>query len=278
MKSWRYIPYKACHAFENMATDEALIEFYMLNKTPVLRLYSWQPAGISIGKYQDAVKDINVENCRNDNTAIVRRMTGGGAILHDNELTYCIVCSEEDIRCKKAPVKKSFEKLNSFIMRLYLDFGLNPVYAKDVIGYPRPGERPGFCFSGNEEYDIIIANRKVGGNAQARKKGLIFQHGSIPLSINREKTSKYFNANIDYSNFSALNEFTNKQISVFEIVERFLAAFDRTFRFGLKEQDLAADEKHTIKKLINEKYSKDEWNLKNTANGQDAPAMAMESE
>src|SRR5208283_2045660 len=139
MKSWRYISYKVGHAFENMAIDEALIEFYMLNKTPVLRLYSWQPAGISIGKYQDAGKDINIENCRNENVAIVRRMTGGGAILHDNELTYCIVCSEEDIRCKKAPVKKSFEKLNSFIIRLYRDFGLNPVYAKDVIGYPKPG-------------------------------------------------------------------------------------------------------------------------------------------
>ncbi len=278
MKSWRYIPYKAYHAFENMAIDESLFEFYKLNKTPILRLYSWQPAGISVGKYQDAGRDVSVEKCRNDNVAIVRRMTGGGAILHDDELTYCIICSEEDIRCKKAPVKKSFERLNSFIMKLYQDFGLEPGYAKDVISYTRPEERPGFCFSGKEEYDIIIANKKIGGNAQARKKGLIFQHGSIPLSINSGKISKYFNADINYANFGALNEFTNKQIMVFEIVERFIAAFDRTFRFGLKEQDLTVDERNTIKRLIDEKYSKDEWNLKNTADGQNEPALTMEGE
>jgi len=263
MIPWRLIPYKAYHAFENMSFDETILESYQQSKLPVLRLYSWRPAGISIGKYQDAAECLNIENCKKDGVSIVRRMTGGGAILHNNELTYSLVCSEEDIGCAGMPVKKSFEKLNSFILRFYKGFELKPRYARDIRPSIPTGERAAFCFSGSEEYDVMIEGKKIGGNAQARRKNIIFQHGSLPLSVDEEKTSKYFRTHINYNNFTSLEELTDRKISLYEAVERFIRAFDCKFKFALKEIDLTFDEKNSAEKLMNKKYSKDEWNYKN---------------
>jgi lipoate-protein ligase A len=261
-----FLAYEKLPCYENMAIDEYLIKYYEKTKRPVLRFYGWAPASISIGKYQNAMNDINIEVCTDDDMTIVRRMTGGGAILHDEELTYSIVCSEEDIDCKNLPVKQTFEKLNAFILNMYKELGLKAAYAKDSGKKVKFSEPVPFCFSCNEEYDILIKGKKLGGNAQNRKKDIIFQHGSIPFENGRDKASRYFIKKINFDNYTTLREALKKKITVDEAAKKLEGAFKRTLKVRLKEEKLNDREKEAVDKFVIEKYSSDEWNIKGENN------------
>lgn len=179
---WRLIDTDPCTGSENMAIDEALFHcFDPSSSRPVLRLYGWQPATLSLGRYQRAAEDLDLARCVADQVSVVRRITGGGAIYHADELTYSLVCSPDQIP-PATSVKDSFRALTSFLLCFYQSLGLKAAYA---LEHTPPesclGERTTLCFAGRESYDILIHGRKIGGNAQRRSRKVIFQHGSIPL-------------------------------------------------------------------------------------------------
>ena len=250
-----------------MSIDEYMISYCRKNKGPVLRIYNFRPAAISIGKYQDAVADINIENCADDEVCVVRRMTGGGAIFHESELTYSLACSEEDIGGENLSVKETFEKLNSFLTGMYASFGLKASYAKDSIKYRKIGGASSFCFSDNEEYDIIIRKKKIGGNAQARKKNIIFQHGSIPFEIDQAKIKRYFNKRINFNNCTCMKGLMKKRFSPLSVEKAFISSFKKTFRVKLREEPINGQEREKVDRFMMEKYNSDEWNLKGETAG-----------
>jgi lipoate-protein ligase A len=262
LKKARFIPLAAYSPYENMAIDEYLISYYERTKTPVLRLYSWRPNGISIGRNQNAQEDLDLNKCRAAKVPVVRRLTGGGAIFHGNELTYSIVCSEQDLSIEKNSVKRSFEILNQFILNMYSKFGFEAGFSKDVFfGEKKHGLRHGFCFAGNEEYDIIIKGRKIGGNAQYRRKKLIFQHGSVPLG-NEAGAKEYFKCPVDGSNYTCLNTLLGREVTAIEAAANLTASFMETFDADLKEEPFNIDEKREIVGVLTTKYAADNWNLK----------------
>ena len=262
VKEWRYIPYDKQPAAENMALDEYLIKYYKKTGKPVFRVYGWNPAAISVGKNQDVMRDINIEKCTDDEMCIVRRITGGGAIFHSAELTYSLVCSESDIGCRGLPVKESYEKLNAFIIDFYKGLGLKAAFAKDALKKAKFGEPASFCFSGNEEYDIVCSGKKLGGNAQARFKEIIFQHGSIPIEKEFEKAQRYFNCKINPDNFTSLEALLKKREDASEFEKALKKSFEKTLGIKLKEEKPAEKEKEAVDTLTLGKYSSDEWNLK----------------
>ena len=247
-----------------MAVDEYLISYYNKTGKPVLRLYGWAPTAISIGRYQSA-DAMDIEQCRTDNVDIVRRITGGSAIFHDDELTYSVVISDKDIGHGNLSVKESFETLNRFIIGMYRDLGLSASYSKNIFSGRKHGAAAQFCFSGNEEYDIIINNKKIGGNAQKRIGDVILQHGSIPININAEKTEKYFKTGIDFANFTSLKELLNRDVSAKEISKILMNSFENSTGMDLKQEEISGSEKRTIDKLVNDKYAADRWNIEGRA-------------
>ncbi len=180
---WRFIESAPLDGPGNMALDEALLSsFDPAVSPPVFRLYGWAPPAFSVGRYQDPEKTLDPGRCREAGIAVVRRMTGGGIIYHADEITYSIVCAQWHVPCARS-VKETFRKLCSFLLSAYRKLGLDPGFAvdRDLSG-AMLGRRTALCFSGKEEYDIIVEGRKIGGNAQRRLRNVIFQHGSIPLS------------------------------------------------------------------------------------------------
>ncbi len=165
-----------------MAVDEALLACFDPERSrPILRLYGWEPPAFSLGRFQKEVEVLDLEKCAAAGVPVVRRITGGGAIYHAEELTYSIVCAPHHIP-PAVSVKDSFRLLTRFLLRFYEELGLEPCYAADHFpAGTRLGERTPFCFAGKESCDVIIGGKKIGGNAQRRLKNVIFQHGSIPL-------------------------------------------------------------------------------------------------
>ncbi len=230
MKQWKFIDTGYNDGVYNMAFDEMLLnEFKSSNHMGIFRLYEWNPPAISIGRFQDASKVLNLQLCNEENIQVVQRITGGGAIFHNEELTYSIVCSTDAIN--SCSVKDSYKKLCNFLILTYRELGLDAYFANETdmpasqIPLPpfnKGGNKGGFidktlekktdfCFAGREAYDILIKGKKIGGNAQKRKRNIIFQHGSIPINLNTESIKKYFKNPLNdiEQNIVSLNSVSN---------------------------------------------------------------------
>lgn len=261
--TWRLIHDTPRPGAENMAVDEALLRaFDPATSLPVLRLYGWEPAALSLGRFQKGRDVLDLERCRYDGVAVVRRVTGGGVIFHADELTYSIVCTPDQIP-PASSVKDSFRVLTGFLLAFYRGLGLEAGYAADALpAGTRLGERTPFCFAGRESFDILVAGAKIGGNAQRRPKGLIFQHGSIPLKNRAEAGVAYLR---DKAPEQARGVTSLGELGVSgdnDRLQRLLAAaFAAHFNVGLLNGGLSDHERQLADALVARKYSRDSWNL-----------------
>jgi len=246
-----------------MAIDEALLcSFEQNNARPVIRTYGWNPPALSLGRFQNAEEVLDLERCRRDDVAIVRRVSGGGTIFHADELTYSIVCAPEQIPAATS-VKDTFRVLTGFLIDFYRSLGLDARYAVDSSSADqRFGERTAFCFAGKESYDILIAGRKIGGNAQRRRKNIIFQHGSIPI-INRAYQGLQYMRDRSPENAAHSVSLTDCGVTVEIMVLKsmLMNAFRQHLWVMLDEGGLSAEELCLSQKLLREKYESERWNL-----------------
>lgn len=246
-----------------MAIDEALLRsFNPLSSLPVLRLYGWNPPALSLGRFQKASEVLDLGHCRGDGVAIVRRVTGGGVIYHADELTYSLVCAPGQIP-PALSIKDSFRVLTGFLLAFYRRLGLDAAYAADAAPEgTRLGERTAFCFAGKESFDIIAGGRKIGGNAQRRLKGAIFQHGSIPLQSHAATGLSYMHdqAPEHAKGTASLAEYgvtSDRKTLLHELA----AAFRDCFAVELKEDSLSGREQADRDELMANRYNADSWNL-----------------
>jgi len=249
MKKWRFIFSGHQHPSLNMAVDEALLEMHVSSGTPILRIYGWKPHGFSLGYSQDPELVLDTEGCARDGVPFVKRATGGGIIFHGDEVTYSLACSEDDVG-NPVSVKEAYRLICSFLMETYRRFGLDPHFAIDVPG--REKIKSTFCFSSFEDYDILVKGKKIGGNAQKRKKKFILQHGSIPLSLNMKFASKYVREPLFPAerNSTSLGEAMGKRVEFEEFAVTMKESFITSFDAILEESAFSAAEEMLIEKSL----------------------------
>jgi lipoyl(octanoyl) transferase len=261
--TWRLIDSGPLDGPSNMALDEALLSCFDARcSAPVLRLYGWQPSAFSLGRFQQAAAVLDTRRCNAANVAVVRRITGGGCIFHAEELTYSIICSPEHLSGITG-VKESYRRLCGFLLLTYQQLGLAPAYAIDAPQRPaRLGERTPLCFAGTEEYDILCAGHKLGGNAQRRCRGLIFQHGSIPLEPTHSQAEPYLRC--------AEPALTQRATSLAEagcpitaeaLKSALITAFASNLDISLHATPFTDQEQERAAQLRENKYQTTAWNL-----------------
>jgi lipoate-protein ligase A len=182
MKKFRLIRSEPSDAMYNMALDEKIFHRYLEDGIPAFRVYGWKTPSFTYGVSQKPANEIDVERCAHDGVHIAKRMTGGGVLFHHSEITYSLVCAKEDIG-EPAAVFVSYRKISAFLISFYRSLGLEASFALEAGDFKKRCVPHGLCSASREKYDIIINGRKIGGNAQKRKRHAVFQHGSIPLSI-----------------------------------------------------------------------------------------------
>jgi len=178
-QKWRFIDSQKLNAQDNMDFDKSLVDNF--EGTPIFRLYSWEKNSFTIGRFQ---KLNDLKNIEQFGSNYAKRLTGGGLLLHGNDISYSIVIPIKLLGTKN--VKESYEYICSFILNFYKKLGLHVEYAKDIN---KELSKSFFCQEGFEAYDMICQGKKLGGNAQKRTKDLIFQHGSIPLKSDKRSFS-----------------------------------------------------------------------------------------
>ncbi|MFA5645227.1 MAG: lipoate--protein ligase family protein [Candidatus Ratteibacteria bacterium] len=266
MSQWRLLSPAFRSPYENMAIDEALLDSYLLTGIPIFRLYGWMPSGFSVGYSQEVSKALDLALCKRDKVPVVRRMTGGGAIYHCREITYSLVCSPEDIGSPSS-VRDGYRAICAVMMKAYASLGLSPKFASDTGTTVR--SQSSFCFASHSDSDIVVEGKKIGGNAQRRMKGAIFQHGSIPLENDLSIAQQYLLEPIASSQLpvASLSELLGRSISFDEMAEVLRKSFVSYFPSLEKEEFLSEEEENKALHLVEKKYGLDAWNLLNRTKG-----------
>lgn len=267
-KNWRLLQTGYSDAATNMAIDEALLSSYQEGLSlPTLRIYGWKPAAFSIGYSQDPEAVLRMDACVNDRIPVVRRLTGGGVIFHNDELTYSLVFAPGDMRLE-ASVLLSYRRLCSFIIAAYKKVGCAASYAVEVnpLYFRNNDVQASFCFAGCEKYDILIGDKKIGGSAQKRMRAVVLQHGSIPLSSGIDKAYGYLKEKpFDIkSRTCSLEEAAGRRVG-FEAFSAVLSeAFKETFQIDFEQTGLNKQEQKLAAYLKDEKYAYLYWNKEST--------------
>lgn len=246
-----------------MAVDEALLRcFDSACSSPIIRLYGWNPPSFSLGRFQKVDEVLDLELCRADGIPIVRRVSGGGAIYHADELTYSLVCSPNQV-AQAASVKDSFRILTGFLISYYRSLGLEASYAVDVVtDQGALGRRTAYCFAGKETFDIMIQGKKIGGNAQRRQKNVIFQHGSIPIVNRSEQGFGYMlnRASESARNTGSLEDF-GVEMDIERLKKQLMDSFIQNLETEMVVSQLTEAELYQADSLLGGKYADDGWNL-----------------
>jgi lipoate-protein ligase A len=149
-----------------MGLDEALMETVSRGKSPpVLRLYGWKPPAVSVGYFQDLREEVDLEACRNRGIDVVRRITGGGAVFHQAELTYSLIMPL-DHPLARGSIGDSYALLCAGIIAGLSQWALEGVFAPIN--------------------DVLVGGKKISGSAQTRREGVLLQHGTVLLDIDGE--------------------------------------------------------------------------------------------
>lgn len=198
----KYIPFEVYSGQENMDIDAQILESAINTKTQdaVFRLYGWSPACVSLGRNQkESFLDENI--LKQYNIDVVRRLTGGRALLHDNEITYSFVCPVNYLE-NGEHIISSYKEISQIlidkfkILGIELDFG-NSKPVKTGFDY---------CMSISTGADLCYQNKKLIGSAQCRKNGYILQHGSILYDYDKELLEKIFKEKVDSGNITSIKE------------------------------------------------------------------------
>jgi lipoate-protein ligase A len=172
----------------NMALDEAIMDAVAAGEAlPTLRFYAWEPPCLSLGKRQP-LDGVDLARCRADGVDVVRRATGGFAILHTDELTYSIAIRPDDPRSDGA-ILDAYRKLSQGLMAGLRLLGATPEMNPVVPGGVHNASAA--CFEVPSAYEIVVSGRKLIGSAQARPAGRVLQHGSLPLVGDIARVARY---------------------------------------------------------------------------------------
>lgn len=208
----KIIPFSVNSGKDNMQIDEdLLVEAINSNSDEMfLRTYAWSPACMSLGRNQDN-SFIDFDLVNELGIDVVRRLTGGRALLHDKELTYCIVTPESKLK-NGTNVIKSYIEISQFLIDIFkqLDIELK-------IGGDKVSTKNEYCMLVSTGADLCYNGKKFIGSAQCRRNGYILQHGSILLDYDKNLLSKLFKEEVSSESVISLNQI-NPSITIDDII------------------------------------------------------------
>jgi len=263
---WRLLCHGAATGAENMAIDEAItLAIAEGSVPPTLRFYAWAPPCVSLGRNQKHA-EVDIARCAARGYDIVRRPTGGRAILHTDELTYSAIAAP-DHPLMAGLVLDSYLRLSAGLVAGLARLG---IAAEPAPGTNRAG--PGVsaaCFEVPSAYEIVAGARKVLGSAQARRARSVLQHGSLPLAGDLTRVVDCL-AFADEAEREALRgslqghattaeDLAGRPISFAEAEAAMIAGFAEALAIDLIPGELTAAERNWAAELLRERYGSPEW-------------------
>ena len=272
---WQFINSGKCSPSYNMALDEALLEWHSRGEIgPVLRFYEWDPATLSIGYFQSVDKEIDLDAVEKHGLGFVRRPTGGRGVLHEHELTYSVIVTEEYPGMPET-VTEAYRVISGGLLEGFRNLGLEAEFSvpdskeqNDNLKKPKSA----VCFDAPSWYELLVEGKKVAGSAQTRQKGVILQHGAILLGLDEDKLVSLFKFDSEESRERmrvslpnkavAIDRLTDRDISVEECVKAFAKGFETALDIVLQPMELTEEQLLYVKEIEEKKYANKDWTFK----------------
>ncbi len=253
MKGWRLIMDGARSGDWNMSIDYALLKSVSRGEPPALRLYRWKMPSVTIGYFQMIRDEVFIENCGRDGVPVIRRITGGGAVYHDAEITYSVSIPLEYPEIA-GTIIESYEKICRPIIASMKELGINARFSPIN--------------------DILADGQKISGNAQTRREGVLLQHGTILLDLAPESMFSYLNVHQKKGKGEArggggvtsMTAFLGERATSIEFIadfnESLAESFAKEFNADFKNFEISDEllsESDIIRELF---FNNREWNFK----------------
>jgi lipoate---protein ligase len=224
----------------NMAIDEALIE--NIDQAPILRIYGWMPSAISVGYFQSIKDEVDLEKCSQLGVDVVRRLTGGGAVLHEFELTYTFITKQYPHNIMES-CKWICDAIVMSINRLGFNASFIPLN------------------------DIVVNGKKVSGSAQTRRNGVLLQHGTLLLGVDVDKMFSVLKVPSEKLRDKIIKDVKERVTSLAgttfdDMASSLKTSFSEKFDARLVADSLSTEEVSRAKWLAERKYSSKDWNFR----------------
>ncbi len=261
-KPWRLIDSGPCHAFYNMALDEAIAQETMrTGAVPTLRLYGWDRPAVTLGRFQCA-GEVDTDYCADNDIPFVRRPTGGRAILHGDELTYSFAATTAG-GLFSGDLFKSYAALSAVFLTGFKLAGLDVQVTGRRKKSPSPNEQSGtknpLCFSATSYGEITVEGKKIIGSAQRRWSTGMLQQGSIPFETDREGTADVFGSTHGADELIGLRQL-NPKITRESLKDALVRGFKEALNITLEQSHPSPKEREEALRLVEQKYHGREWN------------------
>jgi len=208
----------------NMALDFWLWKTHGPDRPPVVRFYQWARPTVSLGYHQGVEAVVNLQACRDLGVDVVRRPTGGAAVLHHYELTYSVIATPAQLGAAR-PLE-AYERISQALQAALRRLGLSQA---DIARPARsPGRLDGFCFAETAHYEITVGGRKLIGSAQRWGRAAVLQHGSILLDFD-VRLAAVFRPGLFRRAFTTLREACGRPPSLGDLREALQVGFGAIF-------------------------------------------------
>jgi lipoate-protein ligase A len=262
---WRVILSDPLPGPVNMALDSAILAAVERKEVPTtLRLYSWDPPCLSLG-YSQPYSDLDLFRLKTKGWDVVRRPTGGRAILHTDELTYAVIGSKTD-PVLKGSLMQSYSRISQALQEALTILGLSVQVHQ---GKTASLQDQAVCFEIPSDYEITVAGKKIIGSAQARKREAILQHGSLPLGGDLTRITECLRydtpslreqaAAILLEKAATVESFLGHEVAWKEAADAFIAGFEHALDLKIKPGELTTIEEIETDQLVKDKFGNPAW-------------------
>jgi len=241
MNRWDLIIDGPLDGVSNMAIDAALLDEVGESAIPktIVRFYQWRRPTISLGRNQKIESAVDREYCAQHGIDVVHRPTGGRAVLHDDELTYAVVSN--DASCFGDTIYANYKRVSEALCGGFQRVGVSAILAPETRKTPTPrnGADPP-CFLSPARYELTVDGRKVVGSAQRRVKNSFLQHGSMPITCDRETLALATGmAETDslYREMAGIAEFLPERPTVALLTNALIGSFQDQFGMEFRRRD-----------------------------------------
>jgi lipoate-protein ligase A len=260
-ESWRLLETGDSPGSFNLALDEALFLLAGEGRSrPTVRFYGWSPPALSVGYFQSWKKEIDEGACRTRGVDIVRRITGGRAVLHRDEVTYSVVCGKGDDFFGEG-LWPAYRKIGLALVAGLQRLGVKADLARPVPGGGRAASRHPSCFSSSVGYEISSGGKKLVGSAQKRCSGAILQHGSILLAGHGEEFGALLNRSHRHPHaaMASLGDMVGALPARAAVVRALAEGFREVWGVDLAPGGVTEEERELAASLERSKYLSRDW-------------------
>jgi len=259
MSSWRFLNSGFSDGVTNMAVDEAILEGVARGSSPpTLRVYAWKPPTVSTGHSQKASVELDLEACRKRGFGVVRRPTGGRAVLHAGELTYSVVG-----RSGEAPlggsIAETYQAIAGGLLLGLMELEVSAELAPVATASRGRGEVAPPCFVSAGRYEVVVAGRKLIGSAQRRVGAAVLQHGSLLTDATHVQLADVLRVRGEADRTAIRRTLASKTTDLATLLSRSVgfeevacamrAGFERAWGLTLRDDSLSERESEVARRL-----------------------------